>query len=115
MLPKPSSSNRLAIALAVAIGGVALVVPRASAITTTNSASAPAHSLVARTTVPGTGCPVFPVDNVWNTAITSLPVNPHSAVWLASMGSATTNLHPDYGPSGNAAHPYGIPWNLVSA
>src|SRR5664280_643846 len=115
MSRKSLSSNRLALVLAVAIGGVALVAPRASAITTTSAATAPTHSLVARTTLPGTGCPVFPADNVWNTAITSLPVNSHSAVWLASMGSATTNLHPDYGPSGSPAHPYGIPWNVVSA
>ena len=29
--------------------------------------------------VPGTGCPVFPADNIWHTDISSLPVNPHSA------------------------------------
>jgi hypothetical protein len=29
------------------------------------------------------------------------------------MDSSTTFLHPDYGPSGNASQPYGIPWQVV--
>jgi hypothetical protein len=65
------------------------------------------------TTLPGTSCPVFPSNNVWNTPITSLPVNANNATWLASMAASTTYLHPDYGPSGNPKEPYGIPWELV--
>jgi hypothetical protein len=30
------------------------------------------------------------------------------------MDSSSTFLHPDYGPSGNASEPYGIPWQIVS-
>ncbi len=30
------------------------------------------------------------------------------------MDASTTYLHPDYGPSGNASEPYGIPWQIVS-
>ncbi len=67
------------------------------------------------TTLPGTHCPAFPSDNVWNTPITGLPVNAQSATWLASMDAPTTFLHPDYGPSGNPKAPYGIPWDIVSA
>jgi hypothetical protein len=52
---------------------------------------------------------------VWNTPITGLPVNTNSATWLAAMDSSSTDLHPDYGPSGNAAQPYGIPWTIVAA
>ena len=67
---------------------------------------------------PATGCartvPMFPADNVWNTNISQLPVDPHSAEWLASMDSATTNLHPDFGPSGDPSNPYGIPYTVVS-
>ena len=59
-------------------------------------------------------CPMFPADNVWNTNISALPVDPHSAEWLASMDSSTTNLHPDFGPSGDPANPYGIPYTVVS-
>jgi len=59
-------------------------------------------------------CPVFPADNVWNTPISNLPVNPHSAQWLASMNASGTNLHPDFGPSGDPASPYGMPYTVVS-
>ena len=63
--------------------------------------------------LPGTNCPAFPADNVWNTPITGLPVDANSATWLAAMDSSSTNLHPDYGPSGNPRQPYGIPWQVV--
>ena len=68
---------------------------------------------VAGVRLPGTQCPAFPSNNVWNTPITSLPVNAESATWLASMDSSSTFLHPDYGPSGNPRQPYGIPWTVV--
>jgi hypothetical protein len=69
----------------------------------------------AGTPFPGApNCPVFPADNVWNTNISSLPVDPHSAQWMASMDSATTNLHPDFGPSGDPSTPYGIPYTVVA-
>jgi hypothetical protein len=69
----------------------------------------------AGTTFPGTSCPAFPADNVWNTPITSLPVDSHSATWLASMSAGSTYLHPDYGPSGDPSNPYGIPFNIVTS
>jgi len=56
---------------------------------------------------------MFPADNVWNTNISSLPVDPHSSQWMASMDSATTNLHPDFGPSDDPSTPYGIPYTVV--
>ena len=68
----------------------------------------------AGTVFPGTHCPAFPADNVWNTPVTGLPVDPHSAQWLSHMGSASTNLHPDYGPGGGTS-PYGIPWQITAA
>jgi hypothetical protein len=69
----------------------------------------------AGTPVPGApNCQMFPADNVWNTNISALPVDPHSSAWLASMDSATTNLHPDFGPSGDPSNPYGIPYTVVS-
>jgi hypothetical protein len=68
---------------------------------------------IAGTRLPGTNCPSFPADNVWNTPITDLPVNANSATWLAAMDSSSTFLHPDYGPSGNPRAPYGIPWQIV--
>lgn len=56
---------------------------------------------------------MFPADNVWNTDIARLPVSPHSAAWLASMDSAHTFLHPDFGPN-PGGYPFGIPFVIVS-
>jgi hypothetical protein len=69
----------------------------------------------AGTPLPGApNCPMFPADNVWNTPVANLPVNPQSAAWLASMDASTTNLHPDFGPSVDPSTPYGIPYSVVS-
>src|SRR5438093_1078106 len=63
-------------------------------------------------TPPGApNCRVFPANNVWHADISKLPVNKHSAAWLRSMSAGTTNLHPDFGPSGG--FPYGIPYTVV--
>ncbi len=63
-------------------------------------------------TLPGTSCPAFPADDVWNTPVTGLPVDRHSGEWLRHM-AAGTFLHPDYGPGGGSS-PYGIPWQITS-
>jgi hypothetical protein len=69
----------------------------------------------AGTTVPGAArCPLFPADNVWNTDISRLPVDPHSAAWLASMDAGRTDLHPDFGPD-PGGYPYGIPYKIVTS
>ena len=69
----------------------------------------------AGTPVPGAaGCPMFPADDVWNADVSGLPVDPHSAEWMASMDAASTNLHPDFGPSGDPSTPYGMPFTVVS-
>jgi hypothetical protein len=66
------------------------------------------------TTVPGaSNCKLFPADNVWNTNISKLRVDSHSAAWLASMDSASTYLHPDFGPD-PGGYPYGIPVTIVT-
>src|SRR5438067_3018203 len=61
--------------------------------------------------VPTTSCNVLPADNVWNADISGLPVNPHSAAWLASSGATSgRRLHPDFGSVTNG---YGIPFSVV--
>jgi hypothetical protein len=66
------------------------------------------------TPVPGApNCPLFPANNIWNTDISKLPVNAHSAAWIRSMDSASTSLHPDFGPN-PGGFPYGIPYNIVT-
>jgi hypothetical protein len=60
---------------------------------------------------PGSTCPVLPADNVWNTDVSTLPVNSHSAAWLSSTGAGAGRLlHPDFG-----GPPYGIPFNVVTS
>jgi hypothetical protein len=42
------------------------------------------------------GCPIFPVDNIWNAPVDRLPLHPHSAAYVASIG-AERSVHPDFG------------------
>jgi len=56
---------------------------------------------------------MFPANNVWNTDISKLPVDSHSAAWLRSMAAGSTYLHPDFGPD-QGGYPYGIPFNVVT-
>lgn len=78
-------------------------------------ASAAPVRAAATTTVPGApGCPAFPASNVWNTDISKLPVNAHSAAWMRSMDSAHTYLHPDFGPN-TGGYPYGLPVTIVTS
>src|SRR3989475_11347315 len=54
------------------------------------------------------GCPVFPPDNAWNRDVSSEPVDPHSADYLAFMGAASLHLQPDFGGQ------YGQPFVVVA-
>jgi hypothetical protein len=56
------------------------------------------------------GCPVFPANNAWNQDVSTLPVHPNSANFVASMNAqGKTKLHPDFGSI------YGIPFTTVPA
>jgi hypothetical protein len=55
---------------------------------------------------------IFPTDNPWNTDISSYPVHPDSARFIAAIG-ADTELHPDFGTVYDGA-PNGIPYVVVS-
>ena len=91
---------------------VTLALPGSASTISSPGGRSWSHAIVGQV-LPRTHCPVFPPDNVWNTAITGLPVNVDSATWLASMSASSTFLHPDYGPSGSPRQPYGIPWLVV--
>jgi hypothetical protein len=52
---------------------------------------------------------MFPTDNAWNREVSSDPVDPHSADYLAFMGSGSLHLHPGFGG------PYGQPVLVVPA
>lgn len=71
---------------------------------TGNAAQPPASS----TTGPHIGkCPVFPADNIWNTAIDRLPVDPHSDAYVRSIGRDKP-LHPDFGRPATSGMPYNV-------
>jgi len=55
--------------------------------------------------------PLFPLDNWWNTDISSAPVDPKSAALIAFIGTSR-GMHPDFGgDSGDSSAPiYGIPY-----
>src|SRR5438477_13053875 len=97
--PRPGSVARRLVAVATA----ALLVGTVSAAF---GSPAPAGAArLAAAPVPGTGRTVFPADNIWNTNVSTLPVDPKSGAWLASMNAGSTNLHPDFGQP-----PYGLPF-----
>src|SRR5437868_13819385 len=58
------------------------------------------------------GCPVFPADNVWNTAITGLPVDSHSAAYVNNI-AGDAPVHPDFGAGLYQGEPIGIPYVSV--
>ena len=61
--------------------------------------------------VPG-ACAYFPVDNIWNTRIDSMPVDPRSADYIATIGPAD-GLKADFGSGLWDGGPIGIPYNVV--
>ena len=76
-------------------------------------ACAPAY---AGNLIPGTNCPAFKDDTYFHADIRALPKHPRSNAWMASMNSAGTDLHPDFGPSFGelpGGKPYGIPITVV--
>src|SRR4051794_4498981 len=99
--------HQLRASLLVVLAGLLVVTGLGAASATAVQSSAGGQML------PGTGCPAFPADNVWNTPVTGLPVDRHSAQWLRHMAAGSTDLHPDYGPGGGSS-PYGIPWQITA-
>jgi hypothetical protein len=58
------------------------------------------------------GCQIFPANNIWNTDISRLPVNAHSASYVASIG-LSGHLHPDFGAGLYNGGPIGFPYAVV--
>jgi len=59
------------------------------------------------------GCPIFPLNNIWNTSVDTLPVHARSGQWINSIG-AGTGFHMDFGSGTWDGGPIGIPYNVVS-
>ena len=55
----------------------------------------------------------FPGDNLWNTDISALPVDPNSANIINFIGSTVT-LHPDFGAGQIKNQTIGIPYQIVA-
>src|SRR2546421_12541464 len=62
--------------------------------------------------VPGSTCPVFPATSFWHADVSSLPVHPQSAAWVASIGTTAT-LKADFGSGLWDGGPIGIPYTVV--
>jgi uncharacterized membrane protein YgcG len=58
------------------------------------------------------GCPVFPENNIWNTSVADLPLDPQSSTFINTIGP-TQGLHPDFGSGTWNGGPIGIPYNVV--
>jgi hypothetical protein len=58
-------------------------------------------------TLAGTGCSLFPTNNIWNTPADQLPVDANSAAYVNTIGAAKP-LHPDFSAAGG-----GIPFLVV--
>ena len=61
---------------------------------------------------PGSACPFFPADNIWNVRVDSLPLDPRSDAFVAAIGPAG-GLHPDFGAGLWNDGPIGIPFVAV--
>jgi len=58
------------------------------------------------------GCPIFPIDHIWNTPINTLPLDPNSDAYVNTIG-ASTGVHPDFGSGTWEGFPIGIPYVSV--
>jgi hypothetical protein len=57
-------------------------------------------------------CPVLPADNIWNTKVDTLPLDPNSAAYVSTIG-AGTGLKADFGAGLWDGGPIGIPYVTV--
>jgi hypothetical protein len=58
------------------------------------------------------GCPVLPADDIWNTPVDTLPVDPSSKAYIETIG-ADVGFHPDFGSGDYEGGPIGIPYTVV--
>jgi hypothetical protein len=77
------------------------------------ASNATTESVLAQTGPSLAGCPVFPMDNVWNTPIDNLPIDPRSSAYISAIG-ADKGVHPDFGSGLWEGAPIGIPYNIVT-
>lgn len=71
----------------------------------------PTHRALAQGPTLG-GCQIFPDDNIWNTPIDLLPVDPNSDAYITTIGP-TLHPHADFGSGLWNGAPIGIPYVVV--
>lgn len=118
---KAKGETRFWPGMVLLVGCLALGLGWATAVSQATTSQSPSLylPLIAKPGAPPpqiAGCDVFPADNIWNTAVDTLPVHPNSANYINTIGAART-LHPDFGsgawPPGSNS-PIGIPLVVVS-
>jgi hypothetical protein len=80
-----------------------------SAATATRTATA---TLTPSATAQPGACPIFPADNIWNTRVDTLPLDPNSGAYVNTI-SASRGLHADFGAGLWDGGPIGIPFVTV--
>jgi hypothetical protein len=98
------SSFRKRVGATTAAGAMALMALTAGVASPSIAAAAPLPQ--------APGCQMFPADNVWRANVASLPLDPKSATYVASIG-ATSSVHADFGSGTWDGGPIGIPYNVV--
>ena len=61
---------------------------------------------------PGSACPFFPSDNIWNVRVDNLPLDPRSDAYVTAIGPSG-GLYPDFGAGLWNDGPIGIPFVAV--
>ena len=91
------------------LSGLVRLITRAAALLLVLPMLAASGTVAAAQPLPGTSCSLFPANSIFNTDISSLPVNARSATWMSNM-TQHANLHPDLG---TLAQQYGLPINIA--
>src|SRR4029077_2820590 len=100
---KPQTRPTLKQMMRILLARLGAVVLLSAALSVAGVAPAAAQVL------PGTNCTLFPANNILNTDVSALPVNPNNAAWQSNM-SQNANPHPDLG---TFAQWYGMPVNVA--
>ena len=76
--------------------------------------NAPPRAAASLTYLSIDGCSPFPSNNIWNTRVDRLPVDPNSAAYVSTIGAAAA-VHADFGSGEWEGGPIGIPYTTVAA
>src|SRR5689334_14573186 len=89
----------------------------AACITHPSHAAAPVATPLVKAAQPAAwstldGCSVFPDDNIWRAPIATMPVDPNSAAYVATL-NPSEHLRADFGSGLYEGAPIGIPYVTV--